>query len=103
MSADSRVASHDDWLDDFGAVVKTDEELRAWYDSLHGPDVAEVRQLVSEAQCMRWAARCLLERLSRLGGWPPRDGETDEATRLAVWFVEVRDPDRSDGRKTSDR
>lgn len=84
----------DDDSDDFAAPVKTDAELQAWHDSLPGGENSELRQLVAEAQCMRWVARQLLFRLREAGGYP-RGSEADDPLKTAVWLVEIREPKRT--------
>jgi len=92
MADDAMSDSFDDWAADFASSPKTDEELQRWHSSLPGDANTELRQLVSEAQCMRWTARLLLDRLRSLGAWPLRDGQVDEPLRIAAWFLEVREP-----------
>ena len=81
----------DDWVDDFAAGVKSDEELGKLRESLPGQENAELRQAVSDALCMRWTARRLFERLQSTGGWPLPEGEENPALQLAVWFLERRE------------
>jgi hypothetical protein len=97
MNYDSDGDSYTDWLADFAASPKSDAELRTWRESLVGNEQAELRQLIAEAQCMRWTARLLLQRLRDIGDWPLREGQTDEPVRLAAWLLEVREPHRTAG------
>ena len=85
---------YEDWLDDFGAVVLTDSELQAMEDLLEGESNAEMRRLVKEARCMRWAARVLRSELRERGQWPESTGPQERALGLAAWLIDVRDRDR---------
>lgn len=80
-----------DWLDDFSPKLKTDAELRDWADSLSGPENAELRQLIQEAQCMRWTARVLADQLRDAGLWPDVQEPRKNALDMAAFFVEARD------------
>ncbi len=83
--------SFDDWITDFASTPKTDAELQALHIELVGEDNRESRQLVAEVQCMRWAARVLLERLREVGAWPG-EGRENAVVRTAVWWLEQRGP-----------
>lgn len=90
MSRDDDSA-YDQWADDFATRVKSDAELTAWHESLPGPQNAELRQLVAEAQCMRWAARQLLRTMREMGAYPNRGDDRDHPLRTVAWLVDIRE------------
>ncbi len=94
MTDETSPNSFRDWTADFAGSPKTDDELAAWHAKLAGEANDEIRQLVAEAQCMRWAARVLLQRARDGGALPLRDGQIDEPLRIAEWLLDVRDPQR---------
>ncbi len=82
---------YEDWLHDFGARPKSDAELQRMREAAAGEANSELRLLIKEAQCMRWAARALLEKLKSLGWSPePSDGKVGDVFQLAAHLVECR-------------
>lgn len=83
---------YEDWLTDFASSALTDEELQTWLDASSGLEKDRTRQLIAEAQCMRWAARILLDRLEALPTGHSIGQMQDSVLDAAILLVHARTP-----------